>query len=141
MGKYYEFNAILDSNLDDVKNILVDIINFLSDSIKNISDEDNSELKLIFSELICNAVIHGNKSNPKKAVHISIQINENIINSSIKDDGDGFDYLTFLDSHKNNENNLYYENGRGLWLVYSLTDFLSFNLYGNEVKFSKKVGI
>lgn len=140
MEKKYEFNTSFYSELSNAKNILSDITNFLCTYFEDISDESKSELKLIFSELVCNAVIHGNKNNLKKLVYISININKNTITSSIRDEGDGFDYLSVLENHKNNTNDLYYENGRGIWLVYSLSDSLTFNLKGNEIKFSKKVG-
>jgi serine/threonine-protein kinase RsbW len=125
------------SQISSVKNILNDITKFLADSIDMLSIENKSELKLIFSELLCNAVIHGNKNDPTKLVTIYIEVMSNSVYSIIKDEGEGFDYLELLSRHK--DKSLLNECGRGLWLVYSLSDSLAFNVTGNEIKFYKRV--
>jgi serine/threonine-protein kinase RsbW len=135
-----EFNISFYSQISLVKDILNDISVFLTKSIGNLSLENKSELKLIFSELLCNAVIHGNKSDPTKLVNIYIEVTHNNVYAVVKDEGSGFDYLDLLSRHRSG-NSLLNENGRGLWLVYSLSDSLAFNIAGNEIKFYKRVSL
>ena len=134
-----KFNFSFNSELNTVKTALKDINGFLSKSFPYISPDLETELKLIFSELLCNAVIHGNKCDKSKSVNVYIEIIGNNIYSIIKDEGIGFDYYGLLNKFEDGKSSMFSESGRGIWLVYSLSDSLAFNIKGNEIKFLKKV--
>jgi anti-sigma regulatory factor (Ser/Thr protein kinase) len=58
----------------------------------------------------------------------------------VADEGVGFDYLHLL-ARIREDDDLMSEGGRGIRLVYSLTDRLSFNVTGNAIYVSKKVAL
>ena len=105
-----------------------------------ISLEEEGDLCLVLSELLYNAVIHGNKQNAEKIVDLYVEIKENSVRCVVADEGFGFDYKRFLDRFKNMENKniiLESDHGRGILLAVSLSDGLTFNSKGNEVTFKK----
>ena len=121
-----------------VKSIIFKTLEFVRTSFKTIDETDLYDLRLIFSELLCNAVLHGNKNDMCKYVSLTIELSEDAVTSTISDEGTGFDYMTLL-AEARSEQNLLKENGRGILLVHSLTDSITFNGCGNEIKFNKKV--
>ncbi len=133
-----KFQISFTSEVWRVKQVVIDILNFISLNIPSLTSEDRGDLKLIFSELLFNAVIHGNSQDSSKNVHVKVEISDMVIFSKISDEGIGFDYLKLL-STVNEDLNLDGEGGRGIHLVYSLTDSMAFNVKGNEIKFYKRV--
>lgn len=103
-----------------------------------ISDDDFMDLRLIFSELISNAIIHGNKFDEHKKVCVVIEFADESIISSITDEGSGFNYTEKL-KLENSCDDFWSVNGRGITLVSALTDELIFIGKGNEIRFSKKL--
>ncbi|MDR3239390.1 MAG: ATP-binding protein [Clostridiales bacterium] len=126
------------SEIYHVKQILSQVLTFIKTSVPELSAEDYMDLRLVFSELLYNAVVHGNKSDITKNVHLIVEISDDMLFASIADEGVGFDYLRLL-AHIREEDNLMSEGGRGIRLVYSLTDKLAFNVTGNAIHFYKKV--
>lgn len=129
------------SELYNVKHTVIEIMDFLQAGISNLSRNDYCELKLIYSELLINAVIHGNKNNAEKQVHMYTEIlPDNTVVAQIADEGAGFDFSN-LGSPVNCPLMEMEDHGRGICLVISLTDVFSFNEKGNEVVFRKKVNV
>jgi len=126
------------SDLFQLKKALDDTINFFKENIPDLPREDFMELKLIYSELLRNAMVHGNGMDPTKQVHLSAEIASNNIYSSVADEGSGFDYSIYL-SNLQAKQDLYSETGRGIQLVLGLTDSVSFNKAGNQITFYKRV--
>jgi serine/threonine-protein kinase RsbW len=129
------------SELSNVKKSLCELCEFLSYVYPDINAESRFEFKLIFSELLCNAVIHGNKLNKSKLVKVSVDAGrDGVVTVAVRDEGAGFDYKKFLGKARQTLfADIGAENGRGVWLVYRLVDSLSFNGKGNEIKISKRV--
>ncbi len=121
-----------------IKQVVMGILNFIHMYLPTLSEEDAGDLRLIFSELLFNAAIHGNNRDSSKSVRVRLEMNENTIYSVISDEGNGFDYISLM-SKFDDESGLIKESGRGIKLVYSLTDSLAFNITGNEIHFYKKV--
>lgn len=126
-----------ESSLLKLKEILYTVPIVLKNSLPYISEDDLIELRLLFTELLSNAIIHGNKENPSKRVRLAISVNDNFISAKIRDEGEGFDYLKALDCNSFSTDYLNNEHGRGLTLASNLADQLNFNEIGNEVQFSK----
>lgn len=137
-----KFTKTFTSELYIVGCVVQELMTFLNKRLPNISSEDRYDLKLIYSELLFNAVIHGNNKDINKYVTLSVEVlPSNVIVSSIQDEGEGFDYKNLLDecSLETTQDNIFNENGRGIKLVSCLTDKLSFNSTGNQIKFYKRV--
>lgn len=136
-----EKNILKDSFNSDIKNIkpaVEKILDFINKNIPGIDKNDICDLKLIFNELLINAVVHGNKSNIYKKVILKVAVKDkNTIKAFIIDEGEGFCFNN--DSSSCNES--YDENGRGLCIVCSLADEISLNIKGNEVMFKKRVNL
>lgn len=85
-----------------------------------LSEEKYVNLQIALSEALINAIVHGNKENPLKKVHIEINYNENFITIIIKDEGEGFEVGDIPDP--TNSENIFKEHGRGLFIMKSLVD-------------------
>lgn len=102
------------------------------------ASEVREDLKLVFSELLYNAVIHGNKRDRSKIVLARLEAAGGHLRASIQDEGSGFDYHNALERART-EAALQSEHGRGMVLVCALTDNLSYNESGNQVRFEKRL--
>ncbi|MDR1912930.1 MAG: ATP-binding protein [Clostridiales bacterium] len=131
------FTIHFKSDMPYVKTVVFKALRFLSESVPKLSQDDIAELRLVFSELLYNAVVHGNKGDINKIVRLEIEIKNNIVYAYIEDEGSGFDYTSLI-KQINDEDGLS-ESGRGVKLAYLLTDKLVFFMPGNAIHFTKKV--
>ena len=128
------------SDMRVVKMITVKALDFIRDALPGVSFDDLMELKLIFSELLYNAVIHGNKQDRLLNVRFRIDITGSTVHTTVSDEGHGFDYVRLLTrGEAEREAALFDEYGRGLILVSALADDVAFNTSGNSVRFNKRV--
>ena len=136
MGRTFEISFF--SELYNIKATITDILRFLLEAAPRMDSEDLYELRLIFSELMCNAVIHGNRQDMSKKVNVSVEVTTGHISACVTDEGAGFDYVSFLRRAAKCDD-LTVEHGRGIYLVYTLADSLSFNMNGNQIRFNKRL--
>ncbi len=94
-----------------------------------------TELLMVLDEALTNALKHGNKHDAQKKITVSAQISNEKIEISIRDEGDGFQPGKLINplSAEGIERNC----GRGVFLVKSYMDEVSFNDKGNEIKMVK----
>lgn len=135
-----KFEKIFFSDLSLVKPILNEALLFMKKKFPNISIDEQCECRLVFSELLCNAVIHGNKKDKTKKVKFSLVKKNELICCIIEDEGDGFNFDN-LTLGRDLDKTLLNENGRGLYIVSQLTHSLEFNSKGNSIKCIKKVHV
>jgi len=81
-------------------------------------------LVIAVTEALINAIVHGNKNNPDKNVNISIKYDEKFLIIKIIDEGEGFKLDTVPDPTE--QENIFKENGRGLFIMKSLVDNFEF---------------
>ncbi len=83
-------------------------------------------------EAVNNAIIHGNNNDPTKPVVIDVDVETNQVSISIKDTGNGFNYLDIPDPTLpvNIEN----VSGRGVFLMTKLADQVIYNDNGAHVE-------
>jgi serine/threonine-protein kinase RsbW len=106
----------------------------LIDSVFNehFTDSDSyGNILVSVTEAVNNAIIHGNEKDSSKTVGITVSKNDNAIVFTIKDMGKGFDYENLPDPTA--PENLEKENGRGIFLMKSLSDGVEFTNGGSEV--------
>ncbi len=84
-------------------------------------------------EAVKNAILHGNKNNPDKKVKISFKSVPNGLCFSIKDQGDGFDFRNVPNPIEAGDG-LAKDVGKGIFLIRSLADQVSYNSKGNVVE-------
>jgi serine/threonine-protein kinase RsbW len=90
---------------------------------------EKQRLKLIVSELVMNAYIHGNRGDPRKTIDVIIQFDENQFVTVVKDQGRGFkeeDYRRMVTAVSGEGD----ESGRGMKIVHKLCDQVQ--LYKDE---------
>lgn len=97
----------------------------------NFSEDDIFAAHLALEEAFINAVKHGNKMEPSKAVRVDFSIEEDRIEISMTDEGEGFDPEVIPDPRYGD--NLYKPAGRGMLLMRSFMDVVEYNKRGNGV--------
>ncbi len=96
------------------------------------SEEDIFAVHLSLEEAFINAVRHGNKMEPSKAVKVDYSIAPDKIEICMTDEGDGFDPEVIPDPRYGD--NLYKPAGRGMLLMRSFMDVLEYNKKGNSLR-------
>lgn len=90
------------------------------------------EIKLIIIEAVNNAFIHGNKKDKNKSICIRWQFEENLLEVSVTDCGEGVENLA---NYNLEECNILAESGRGLQIINSYSDSVEFK--GNSIIMKK----
>jgi len=88
-------------------------------------ESDVADIAISVSELVNNAILHGNESSLDKAVTVTISRNVDRIEVSVADQGSGFDPSEVKNPIDNG--NLLKEVGRGIFIVRSLMDEVAIN--------------
>lgn len=99
------------------------------------SDEIIRKMKLTVTELLANAIGHGNKNDGRKKVTIGHVIEPEETCIGIIDEGEGFDPTDIPDPTL--PENLIKDHGRGLYIVGNFVDEIRFNKKGNRVLIKK----
>lgn len=85
------------------------------------------------TEAVNNAISHGNKSDPNKKVTIESMLNNPYsLSIFVKDEGHGFDYNNIKDP--TSFDNLFSENGRGVFVMKNLADKIVYHDNGRVVE-------
>jgi serine/threonine-protein kinase RsbW len=97
---------------------------------------DHSDIEVALREALANAVLHGNKRDIHKKVHLSCRIHPGKdLSIVIRDEGNGFDPAKIPDPTA--VDNVNSENGRGIRLMKLFMDAVSFEQGGCEVRLQK----
>ncbi len=103
----------------------------------NFNEEEKDSLAIAVTEAVNNAIIHGNKQDVTKKVHIKFTFQKNKLFVVIKDEGTGFNPEKISDPLA--PENLLKESGRGIFILSTLMDDVkfSFNKDGTEISMIK----
>ncbi len=88
-----------------------------------------SQVELAVSEMVINAIMHGNMCCDQCTVELSYTLHEDVLELSVADEGVGFDSKSLPQSI---EENLMLEGGRGHHMITAMADSLYFNDAGNR---------
>lgn len=97
----------------------------------------DSEVLIALDEAIVNAVKHGNRCDPRKAVHIVAEFSAEGMRFTVTDEGAGFAVEKVPDPTE--ACRLLEPSGRGLLLINHIMDEVSFNHCGNRLEMFKRV--
>ena len=115
------------------------ILNFLS---PRVDDSELFGLRLVLTEIMNNAVIHGNKNEVNTVSgEVTLSTESSDLSIIICDQGEGFEWTRLL-MEKNispNPNETLTEGGRGYMLIRMYGFSYSFNAKGNKVELTKEV--
>lgn len=109
------------------------VMQFVREHCWEVSDE--IDLTIALQEALVNAALHGCQDDADKQIHCSVQIQPTRASFIISDPGPGFDYERIADPKYFESSTL--EHGRGIALLRSVVDDVSFHNGGSEVRFSK----
>jgi len=93
-------------------------------------DDMMADVAVSVSEVVNNAVIHGNHRNPQKHVTLDVEIQPDRVRISVQDEGNGFDPDALPDPVASD--NLMREVGRGLFIVRAYMDEVHFQKMGEQ---------
>ena len=91
-----------------------------------LSEDDIENFGIATTEMVNNAIRHGNKSNPEKKVHIAFEKTKSRMQVTIQDEGGGFEPENVADPL--DPANIYKDSGRGIFIVKTLMDDLQFHI-------------
>jgi serine/threonine-protein kinase RsbW len=91
---------------------------------------------LAVEEAIVNAIVHGNKLDPAKKVHVACEVSGDRVLVSIADEGSGFNPATIPDCTA--DDRLEAPGGRGVMLMKSFMTRIDYNAKGNAVELEKR---
>lgn len=109
------------------------------------NEDDQFDVRVILSELLQNAIRHGNAMDRAKTISLDVTVGEgNCIEISVEDEGTGFDVERVLAQKRIkalNQGNLFEmdEFGRGLLIIETLCDTIRRNESGNRVTVRKVI--
>jgi len=104
-----------------------------------LSENDIEDFGIATTEMVNNAIRHGNNNDPTKYVHVKFLVSNSEMRVVVRDDGGGFNPDKIADPLK--PENLYKESGRGIFIVRMLMDKVDFRFTkaGTEVILIKKL--
>lgn len=90
----------------------------------SLSEGKSDNLAIVLTELVNNAILHGNKNQSQKKVTITVSYFNSYVKVSVKDQGNGFDPSGLKDPR--DPENIWKDSGRGIFLVKKLVDSVEF---------------
>jgi len=119
------------SSIDD----LTRVENFVDEICESyyITNSYYGNILMAILEAVKNAIIHGNKNDPKKKVKIVFKGLPDGLCFKVSDQGGGFDFRNIpnpLDTDDSHAESV----GKGIFLIRSLADKVSYNSKGNQVE-------
>ncbi len=137
-GEQVEVDTFLDSALESVdraEELVVDVA-----KRAGIGEDDALSLGMAIRECMVNAVVHGNRYNLNKKVHLTVARTPDRVVVKIADEGEGFELKDLPDPLA--EENLLRHSGRGIFIIRAFTDDLHIRRLspsGTEVTLVKNV--
>jgi len=99
------------------------------------STGDVFSIHLAVEEAIVNAIVHGNKLDPGKTVHVVCHVDADRVRIEITDEGEGFDPAQVPDCTQ--DDRLEVPSGRGVMLMRNFMSRIEYNAKGNSVLMEK----
>ena len=109
-------------------NFLREVDEFVEQKLREqgINQDLVTDIAISVTEVVTNAVNHGNQNDPQKKVTVTLKVDKTQVTVRIEDQGNGFD-----PEHLANplaEENLLKDAGRGIFIVKSLMDEVKFEV-------------
>ena len=117
-GEQAEVDTTLDSTLESVDRAEEMVVEAAKKA--GIEEDDALSLGMAVRECTVNAVVHGNRYNVNKKVHLNIARTTAQLIIKIADEGEGFELEELPDPLA--EENLMRHSGRGIFIIRAFTD-------------------
>ncbi len=129
------FDKVLKTDFDELEH-LDEIVESLS-AEAGMDREQAAGLLLCVSEAVTNGMLHGNKMDDAKTVHLTAYAKKGEVVVTVEDQGSGFDPGIVPDPL--NEANLLKPSGRGVFLMKTYCDQVLYDRNGTRVTLIMKV--
>ena len=131
-----QFESTLDS-VDRAETLIMDAA-----TAAGFAEDDLHKIGMATRECMVNAVVHGNRYNVYKTVHLQVSGAQDYLKIRISDQGEGFDPAALPDPLA--EENLLRHSGRGIFLIRAFMDEVEVkpaSPHGTEVMLLKKKSV
>ena len=130
------YRMVLESDLNNVQK--VEKVTEKIAKFMRFSEEEQDSLAISVTEIVGNAIVHGNKQDKSKKVIVDFKYKNDTITVSIQDQGKGFKESEIANPLE--PENLLKESGRGVFIVRALMDqvYIVHNKAGTKVRLVKK---
>lgn len=135
-GETLVLDEQLDSSLESVDTAETSVLKVAEDA--GFDEESLHKIGMAVRESMVNAVVHGNRYNARKKVHLQVSTSKDHMAVVIRDEGEGFEFENLPDPLS--EENLLRQSGRGLLLMQAFVDRLEVHRHqagGTEVRMVK----
>lgn len=134
--KQNKYQIVIQSDITNIKKV-----EQLTEKIAeymNFSEDDKDSLAIAVTEIVGNAINHGNKKEINRKVTVDFEYKNETITVTITDEGKGFDVHKIENPLE--PKNLLKESGRGIFIVRALMDKVEFmrTKNGSAVRLTKK---
>lgn len=123
----------LPTNLELIRETERDVLGRLREL--GYDDDQRFAVRLAFEEALVNAMKHGNRMDPARNVRVAWRASAEVIEIHVADEGAGFDPACVPDPTA--DENLRRPCGRGIMLMRSYMDEVSYDCCGREVRMIK----
>ncbi len=123
----------VDSDLAVVQKTSQDVLTFLKPL--SLNEAALFDIRLCLEEALINAMKYGNELKKNIPVELDVESDSGQVIITVKDQGPGFDPAKLADC--TNEENLYRNRGRGVYLIHQLMDRVQYNEKGNSLTMVK----
>jgi serine/threonine-protein kinase RsbW len=131
---FFEIEAWMPSEIKAISPLVDRLMRLIEGSHCVCGEEPSVELAL--AEALNNAVVHGNRMDRQKLVHVLCRCElGNGVSVVVTDQGQGFDPNAVPDPTA--AENIGADHGRGIWVMKSVMDEVSFERGGTEVRMRK----
>jgi serine/threonine-protein kinase RsbW len=137
---FVELHRSLDSRAAAISPIVDQLMRFIKLFMGRfgIAKESEDDVESAIHEALANAVIHGNKQKPEKKVYVTCRCSmDGEVLITVRDEGEGFDIRAVPDPTEPQRRLL--AHGRGLYLMRTLMDEVSFEENGAVVRMRKRM--
>ena len=131
---FAELRQSLPSKVEAISPFMDQLMRFILNFRR--ADGSETDIEMALREALANAVIHGNGENSRKRVYIVCRCYmDGEVSIAVRDEGRGFDSSAVLDPTL--RENLLFTHGRGIYLMKTLMDEVSFEEGGSVVRMRK----
>jgi serine/threonine-protein kinase RsbW len=132
-----EYNLTIPSKLE--KLIEVEMAAEKVAAASGLSRDQSNNIAIAVTEAVGNAIVHGNHKNARKKVRIHFGVTNRAITVEVQDEGKGFNPAKLSNPLK--PENIMKENGRGIFILKSLMDRVSFHFSpeGTMIRMTLKI--
>lgn len=133
-ASFVEFRNLLPARVDIVSPLVDGLMSFISRF--RVTDDGNFEIELALREALVNAIVHGNQEDPQKRVYVKCRCTtDGEVSITVEDEGQGFNSDAVPDPMS--PDNLLRTHGRGIYLMRTLMDEVTYEQCGSVVHMRK----